>query len=98
MSFRSLALCALLMVGACGGSASSRAAAAPGTPEGAVILRRACTQCHALRGLTAYQDYWGEPEWRSMVETMVEYGAEVSPDEVPVLSLWLAENYGTARN
>jgi hypothetical protein len=31
-----------------------------------------------------------------MVETMVEYGAEVSPSEVEVLAAWLAVNYGTA--
>jgi hypothetical protein len=54
--------------------------------------------CHELRGLTAYQDYWGEPEWRSMVETMVDYGAEVGDEEVPVLAQWLAENYGTERD
>ena len=88
-----------LVSSACAGSRSSaQMAEAPATPDGAAILRRACTVCHALRGLSAYQDYWGEPEWRSMVETMVEYGAEVSPQEVPVLAQWLAENYGTARD
>ncbi|MGD8287533.1 MAG: cytochrome c [Gemmatimonadota bacterium] len=90
---------ALALLSACAGSQSSaQMADAPETPDGAAILRRACTACHALRGLSAYQDYWGEPEWRSMVETMVEYGAEVSPQEVPVLARWLAENYGTAGN
>jgi mono/diheme cytochrome c family protein len=79
-----------------GGQTTAAVAAAPETPDGAVILRRACTVCHALRGLSAYQDYWGEPEWRSMVETMVEYGAEVSPSEVEALAAWLAVNYGTA--
>lgn len=100
MTFRSVALAGLLAAFACAsGPSSSRTAEAADTPpEGAVILRRACTVCHALRGLTAYQDYWGEPEWRSMVETMVDYGAEVDPDEVPILARWLAENYGTARN
>jgi hypothetical protein len=96
---RAITLTGLLAVCACaGGQSSSRTAAAPETPEGAQILRRACTVCHELRGLTAYQDYWGEPEWRSMVETMVDYGAEVSDEELLVLAQWLAENYGTERD
>lgn len=99
MTLRSTVLVALLAACACaGGQSSSQVAAVPETPDGAVILRRACTACHALRGLSAFQDYWGEPEWRSMVETMIEYGADLAPDEVPVLAQWLAENYGTARN
>lgn len=94
-SLRSLVVLAgLVLVAACAGTRSSAQMAE--APDGAAILRRACTVCHALRGLSAYQDYWGEPEWRSMVETMVAYGAEVSPQEVPVLARWLAENYGTA--
>lgn len=100
MSLRVLAVAAgLVWVGACaGGRSSAQMAEAPEPADGAAILRRACTVCHALRGLSAYQDYWGEPEWRSMVETMIEYGAEVGPEEVPVLSRWLAEHYGTARD
>jgi len=31
-----------------------------------------------------------------MVETMVSYGAELSPAEVDVLVPWLAVRYGTA--
>jgi len=52
--------------------------------------------CHNLGGLPAFADYWGEPEWRSMVETMMEYGAELTPEELPVLVSYLAVNYGTA--
>jgi len=94
MKLRSLALCALVALGACasGGSRSGSGRAA----NGAALLQQRCTVCHALRGLSAYQDYWGEPEWRDMVETMVSYGAELSPAEVDVLVPWLAEHYGTA--
>lgn len=68
------------------------------TADGAAILRRTCTVCHDLRGLVAYADYWGEPEWREMVDTMIEYGAELAPEEIPVLVRYLAVNYGTAGN
>ena len=63
--------------------------------DGASILRRACTTCHDLGGLSAYAGYWGEPEWRSMVETMLSYGAQLTPGEVAVLSRYLAVAYGT---
>jgi mono/diheme cytochrome c family protein len=91
---RSLALCALVVLGACA-SGGSRTGSAQ-TADGAQLLQQRCTVCHALRGLTAYQDYWGEVEWRDMVETMVSYGAELSPAEVDVLVPWLAVHYGTA--
>lgn len=64
-------------------------------PDGSVVLQRACTVCHNLAGLSAYAGSWGEPEWRDMVETMVSYGAMVTPREVDVLARYLAVNYGT---
>ena len=63
--------------------------------EGGVILQRACTTCHDLGGLSAYADSWGEPEWRSMVETMIAYGAVLTPAEVDLVSRYLAVNFGT---
>lgn len=97
MRLGSLALCAALVVGACAGGQSAGASVAPAeTADGAVLLRQRCTVCHELRGLSAYQDYWGEPEWHDMVETMVSYGAELTPDEMDVLAAWLAVHYGTA--
>jgi hypothetical protein len=93
MKLRSVALCALVCLGACA-SGGSRSGAQ--TADGATLLQRRCTVCHALRGLTAYQDYWGETEWRDMVETMVSYGADLTPTEVDVLVPWLAVHYGTA--
>jgi mono/diheme cytochrome c family protein len=64
-------------------------------PRGAAILQRACTVCHNLDGLNAYADSWGQTEWRSMIGTMISYGAVVTPAEVDVLSEYLAVNYGT---
>jgi mono/diheme cytochrome c family protein len=97
MTLRSLALCALVGLGACASGGSGGSGVAPGqTADGAVLLQQRCTVCHALRGLSAYQDYWGEPEWRAMVDTMVGYGAELTDDEAAVLAAWLAVHYGTA--
>ena len=68
----------------------------PGAFDGAEVLERSCTECHGLGGLTAYSAYWGEPEWRSMIETMVGYGAVLTPEELDVLARYLGVNYGTA--
>jgi cytochrome c5 len=96
-----LAVLAGLAVAGC--VAGRRSAATPPAPaaattalDGAALLQRTCTVCHSLRGLTAYANYWGEPEWRSMVETMIGYGAVLTPDELQVLVRYLAVNYGTA--
>lgn len=64
-------------------------------PDGGEILQRACTVCHNLGGLGAYAGSWGVPEWRSMVETMISYGAQVTPTELDALSHYLAVNFGT---
>jgi mono/diheme cytochrome c family protein len=90
-------LAALTLTGCTGGQrASGGQPAQPALLDGAAILERTCTQCHTLRGLSAYANYWGEPEWRSMVDTMIGYGAELGPEELPVLVRYLAVNYGTA--
>jgi cytochrome c5 len=82
------ALCAL--AGCAGGSAPP-----PSAPsDGRAILERACTTCHDLGGLDAYKGYWGEAQWRDMVATMVEHGAEIEDGEVDVLVAWLTAEYG----
>jgi len=97
VTLRPLALGALLIVVGCAGGQSASASVTPAeTADGATLLQQRCTVCHALRGLSAYQDYWGEPEWADMVATMRAYGAELSDAEADVLSAWLAIHYGTA--
>ena len=88
---------AILVLSACARSQTSTAGLTPSPTalDGAAILQRACTVCHSLGGLSAYAASWGEPEWRSMVETMIAYGAVLTPAEVDALSGYLAVNYGT---
>jgi mono/diheme cytochrome c family protein len=65
--------------------------------EGEAILRQVCTACHGLEGLGVFADYWGEEEWRSLVDTMVSYGAVLDPADYPTLVRHLALRYGTMR-
>jgi cytochrome c5 len=104
----SLSLAALALT-ACGGGRSTAggapAAAASAPPpevpivapssglDGEALVERTCTMCHDLRALPAYAPYWDEEEWRSMVETMIGYGAVLADDEFPVLVRYLGERY-----
>ncbi|HET9949167.1 MAG TPA: cytochrome c [Longimicrobiales bacterium] len=90
-------LAASLVVSACGGGqAAPRVAAAAPAEHGEAILQRVCTRCHDLGGISAYAGYWGEGEWRSMIDTMVGYGARITPEEIDVLAPYLAEHAATA--
>jgi mono/diheme cytochrome c family protein len=61
---------------------------------GRALLETACTACHNLAGLAAYQGYWDRARWASMVDTMVEYGAALSASETETLVAYLAQYFG----
>src|SRR5690606_13379841 len=46
--------------------------------DGRELLRRACTGCHDLGGLWAYQGYYDEARWRGLVDTMIAHGADLN--------------------
>ena len=60
----------------------------PPVNPGEKILNSACTTCHELRPIeTTALDREG---WTKIVDAMVEKGAEVKKDDVPVLVRYLA--------
>jgi hypothetical protein len=61
---------------------------------GRELVLRACTRCHELGGLAAYKDYWRFPQWKAMVEDMVKNGAVLQPDELNIVSEYLARHFG----
>lgn len=64
----------------------------PPLPPAERILNRACTSCHELRPVET--SAFDKDGWTRVVNSMVEKGAEVKPDEVPVLVDYLAANHG----
>jgi cytochrome c5 len=59
---------------------------------GEKILNTACTSCHELRPIeTSALDAEG---WTKVVESMVDKGADVKKDDVPVVVRYLANTYG----
>ena len=62
--------------------------------RGRHILVASCTSCHDLREVTKFRGYYNRAQWRDIVVTMVEYGADVKKEEIEVLSDYLVEHLG----
>jgi cytochrome c5 len=62
--------------------------------EGKRILIASCTNCHDLRDVTKLRGYYNREQWRDVVTTMVEYGAEMKKGEDEVLVEYLTRYMG----
>jgi mono/diheme cytochrome c family protein len=72
--------------------------AAADLPEGAgkAIIRRACTTCHGVDEIAKLKGFYTADQWRDVVGTMVQYGAELKDGEADVLVDYLTKNFGSA--
>ena len=66
---------------------------APAAANGAAILQRACSTCHGAEVIQTYH-YENADGYRDIINSMVGAGAQVSPQEVPVLADYLFATYG----
>ncbi len=75
-------------------------AAAPAAPkpqvvlpdgEGKDIVAKKCTVCHTP--VRIVQSARSEDEWRDLVQTMVDRGADVSPEEAETVVRYLSKNF-----
>jgi mono/diheme cytochrome c family protein len=62
--------------------------------EGKKILQASCTSCHNLGEVTKFRGYYTKAQWRDVVVTMVEYGADLKEPEVDTLVDYLAQHLG----
>ncbi len=62
--------------------------------DGKRILVASCTSCHDLRDVTKLRGFYTRQQWRDVVTTMVEYGAELKKGEDEVLVEYLTKNFG----
>lgn len=78
-----------------GASTSATSANAPASPEdaaGATLVLQRCGTCHSVNRLANHpQDANG---WAQTVAQMEQMGAQVAPQEEPVLIQYLATHYG----
>lgn len=62
--------------------------------EGKKLLESRCTSCHELSEVTKFRGYYNRAQWRDIVVTMVEYGAELKKPEIETLADYLAQHLG----
>ena len=66
---------------------------AQATQAGAALLQRACAGCHGAEVVTHY-NYETPDGYRDIVNAMIGVGAQLTPQEVPVLVDYLFATYG----
>ena len=59
-------------------------------------MNTACTSCHDLRPIQVQA--LNKDEWSDLVKSMVQKGAELKPEEVPVLVEYLTRKQGPVPN
>ena len=62
--------------------------------DGKRILIASCTSCHDLRDVTKLRGFYTREQWRDVVTTMIEYGAEMKKGEDEVLVEYLTRHFG----
>ena len=62
--------------------------------DGKRILVAACTNCHDLKEVTKLRGFYTREQWQDVVNTMIEYGAELKKGENEVLVDYLAQHLG----
>ncbi len=62
--------------------------------DGKKILQAQCTSCHELSEVTKFRGYYDRKQWRDIVVTMVEYGADLKKAEIETLADYLAQHLG----
>jgi hypothetical protein len=58
------------------------------------ILVASCTNCHELDEVTKLRGFYNKDQWRDVVRTMIEYGAEMKKGEDEVLVDYLNQHFG----
>src|SRR5262249_1468215 len=65
-------------------------------PKGEIIMNNSCVTCHDIRPIQMQamdKDGWGK-----LVDSMIEKGAQVKKDDVPVLVEYLTMEHGPLPN
>jgi hypothetical protein len=62
--------------------------------EGKKLLETRCSSCHELTEVTKFRGYYDREQWRDIIATMVEYGAELQNPEADTLADYLAKHLG----
>jgi len=86
------ALVPLTVLGARVLAADPPAAAAPPPGPGLDLINQRCAFCHNTAQV--FTQHKTPEAWAATIEQMANRGAEVSPDEMKIITDYLAKNYG----
>jgi cytochrome c5 len=76
------------------GAQPAAAALAPPPGPGLDLINDHCKFCHATSQVFAKKR--SAEEWGTVIQTMIDRGAEVSPEDTKVIMDYLTAHYGTA--
>ena len=91
MILTAAALIPLAALGARALAADPPTAAAPSGP-GLDLINQRCIFCHNTAQI--FSQHKSPEAWSATVEQMATRGAEVSPEEIKIITDYLAKNYG----
>jgi cytochrome c-type biogenesis protein CcmH/NrfF len=85
----------MLLVTSCSSSSTSSANATPAATsnlDGAGLVQERCSICHSASVVSGRSHT--QTEWKSIVDQMIQRGAQLTPDEESKVISYLATNYG----
>ena len=56
------------------------------------VVIKVCTTCHGVENFSGKQ--YSREDWKSVVETMIGYGAKVTSEQAEIIIDYLAKNFG----
>jgi cytochrome c-type biogenesis protein CcmH/NrfF len=73
---------------------SSTISSAPSTStlDGATLVQQRCTVCHSLSRIES--SHHSATEWQTIVDSMIQRGAQLTPEEETAVLNYLAATYG----
>jgi hypothetical protein len=85
-------LAVILFATACSSGASSPTPAPTSNLDGATLIQQRCSVCHPLSRVEKTK--YPSAEWKTIVDLMISRGAQLTPEEEPVVVSYLAAHYG----
>ncbi len=85
----------LLYLAACSSSTPAPTKASPTSAsslDGAALVQERCTACHPISRVEGAR--FSAADWKTVVDTMIARGAQLSPQEEIAVVSYLAANYG----
>jgi cytochrome c5 len=75
-----------------GPAEADAAGSGPSEAEAKQLVESACTSCHGMDLITSQQR--DKDGWKTVIQSMVDIGAELTPAQIEVVADYLAKTYG----